>query len=76
MSTIPGLFLAFCLVLGPAAGYGRSEDAEARDVTAIIKLGGKVTRDIKAEGTPIIGMAFHETPLADSNVVSVSFAAS
>src|SRR5204862_328520 len=45
-----------------------ADDAEVKAVEAITKLGGKVTRDDKLPGKPVIGVSFFGTQVTDAGL--------
>src|SRR5262249_12689304 len=53
------------LVLALAAVSIRADEAEDKAVEAIRKVGGRITRDEKAKGEPIVGVDFDNTGIRD-----------
>ena len=52
------------MLLACLSGAARADEASA--VKAVEKLGGKVTRDDKLPGKPVIGVRLHEIGVADA----------
>jgi hypothetical protein len=50
----------------------RADDAEDKAVTFVEKLGGKVTRDEKASGKPVITANLRETQVTDAGLKELS----
>ena len=68
MRKIMGLSLVFCLGLGLASASVLADDAEDKAVEAITKLGGKVTRDDKLPGKPVIGVDLTYNKVTDAGL--------
>src|SRR5437588_455246 len=64
MRKILDLSLVFCLTLGLTSASVRADEASA--VKAVENLGGKVTRDDKLPGKPVIGVHLHEIGVTDA----------
>src|SRR5438128_612670 len=64
MRKLLDLSLVFCLTLGLTCASVRADEASA--VKAVEKLGGKVTRDDKLPGKPVIGVHLHEIGVTDA----------
>ena len=47
---------------------GRADDAEDKAVAFVEKLGGKVTRDEKAPGKPVITVSLNDTKVTDAGL--------
>ena len=54
------------MLLACLSGAARADEASA--VKAVEKLGGKVTRDDKLPGKPVIGVSFNFKPVTDAGL--------
>jgi internalin A len=60
---------ALLLALAPITTISvRADEAEDRAVKAIQKLGGRITRDMKAKGKPIVGVNLDRTEVTDAGL--------
>jgi hypothetical protein len=50
----------------PAVSTARADEAEDKAVEFVKKLGGRITRDDKAEGKPVIKVELGDTKVTDS----------
>jgi hypothetical protein len=62
--------LAAALVLALVAGCSRppADEAEEKAVRAIEQLGGRITRDDKAEGPPVVRVDLSKTQVTDAEL--------
>ena len=61
-----GLVAGLVLVLGCAALH--ADSAEDRAVQAVMKWGGRITRDEEAEGKPVVGVDLADTKVTDAGL--------
>src|SRR5438132_7218776 len=66
MRKILDLSLVFCLTLGLTCASVRADEASA--VKAVENLGGKVTRDDKLPGKPVIAVNLYGTKVTDAGL--------
>lgn len=59
---------AATLIILSLAGSLRADEAEDQSVRVIVKLGGKVTRDHKAEGKPVIKADLFASRVTDAEL--------
>ena len=60
--------LLLSLAVSVAAFGQEPADQEEKAVNAILKLGGKVTRDEKLPGRPVVGVDLRDTNIADADL--------
>lgn len=63
--------LAAVVLLGSAVAFAtpaRADDAEDKAVAFVVKLGGKITRDDKKPGKPVVEVNLSDTKLADADL--------
>src|SRR5215831_5477252 len=64
------LFATGCLLL--LAAGARADDAEDKAIEAIKKVEGKMTRDARADGKPVIFVSLIDTKVTDADLQSVA----
>jgi internalin A len=67
MPRLPASLVLVGCVLGPVAP-ARADDAEDKAIAFVEKLGGKVTRDDKRPGKPVVAVNLYGTKMTDADL--------